>query len=87
MYNSIAEGELPAWKLILQAAKVEFLEKGFQFASLGQIATAAGVITGAFYRCYSSEEAVFKALVGKQCTSFTDSSWCGDRAHIRSRVF
>ena len=29
MYNSIAEGELPDWKLILQAAKVEFLEKGF----------------------------------------------------------
>ena len=34
---------------IQQAARMEFLEKGFQSASLRNIVKAAGVTTGAFY--------------------------------------
>lgn len=48
---------------ILEAAKEEFLEKGFQKASLRSIVKIAGVTTGAFYRYYSSKEALFAALV------------------------
>lgn len=48
---------------ILEAAKEEFLEKGFQKASLRNIVKIAGVTTGAFYRYYSSKEALFAALV------------------------
>lgn len=48
---------------ILQAAEREFLDKGFQQASLRQIVREAGVTTGAFYRHYSTKEALFEALV------------------------
>ena len=48
---------------ILLAAKAEFLEKGFQHASLRNIVKAAGVTTGAMYGYYDSKEALFDALV------------------------
>ena len=48
---------------ILRAAEEEFLEKGFQNASLRNIVKTAGVTTGAFYRYYSSKDALFAALV------------------------
>lgn len=45
------------------AATAEFLEKGYQSASLRQIVKQAGVTTGAFYGYYGSKEALFAALV------------------------
>ena len=48
---------------IHQAAMQEFLDKGFQGASLRQIVKNAGVTTGAFYGYFSSKEALFNALV------------------------
>lgn len=39
------------------------MEKGFQNASLRNIVKTAGVTTGAFYRDYSSKDALFAALV------------------------
>ena len=48
---------------ILRAAMAEFLDKGFQGASLRQIVKNAGVTTGAFYGYFSSTEALFIALV------------------------
>ena len=48
---------------ILLAAKAEFLEKGFQYASLRNIVKTAGVTTGALYGYYDSKEALFDALV------------------------
>lgn len=48
---------------IHQAAITEFLDKGFQGASLRQIVKNAGVTTGAFYGYFSSKEALFAALV------------------------
>ena len=51
---------------ILNAAKSEFLEKGFKSASLRNIVKTAGVTTGAFYGYYKSKEELFDALVGKQ---------------------
>lgn len=50
-------------KQILLAAKAEFLEKGFQHASLRNIVKTAGVTTGALYGYYDSKEALFDALV------------------------
>ena len=57
--------ELPLSTLekILAAAKAEFLEKGYQSASLRNIVKSAGVTTGAFYGYYSSKEALFATLV------------------------
>lgn len=48
---------------ILHAAKSEFLQKGFQSASLRNIVKTAGVTTGAFYGYFSGKEALFAALV------------------------
>ena len=48
---------------ILDSSKKEFLEKGFQNASLRNISKNAGVTTGALYRYYDSKEALFSALV------------------------
>jgi len=48
---------------IQEAALAEFLDKGFQGASLRQIVKNAGVTTGAFYGYFSSKEALFNSLV------------------------
>ena len=48
---------------IQEAALTEFLEKGFQGASLRQIVKNAGVTTGAFYGYFSSKEALFASIV------------------------
>ena len=53
----------PTLEKIHQTATAEFLEKGFQGASLRNIVKSAGVTTGAFYGYYSSKEALFAALV------------------------
>lgn len=49
---------------IRDAALAEFLEKGFQKASLRSIAGRAGVTTGAFYGYYASKEELFEDLIG-----------------------
>ena len=48
---------------IQRAAMQEFLDKGFQGASLRQIVKNAGGTTGAFYGYFSSKEALFASLV------------------------
>lgn len=50
---------------IHQAAKAEFMEKGFSSASLRAIVKAAGVTTGALYGYYPSKEELFEGLVGE----------------------
>ena len=50
---------------IHKAGKAEFLEKGFQGASLRQIVKNAGVTTGAFYGYYPGKAQLFDALVAK----------------------
>ncbi len=58
------EEEKGTQERILAAAREEFLEKGFERASLRRIVKEAGVTTGAFYRYYPTKEALFDALVG-----------------------
>ena len=52
---------------IQETALTEFLDKGFQGASLRQIVKNAGVTTGAFYGYFSSKAALFKRLGGTPC--------------------
>ena len=61
----MSETENTTLKAILNAAKDEFLKKGFKSASLRNIVKTAGVTTGAFYGYYKSKEELFDALVGK----------------------
>ncbi len=48
---------------LLDAAAVEFGEKGFHEASISSITQAAGVALGTFYTYYDSKDAIFRALV------------------------
>lgn len=59
----MSEQEKSTLELIHTAAKAEFMEKGFQAASLRNIVKTAGVTTGAFYGYYDSKEELFAALV------------------------
>lgn len=61
----MAEQEKATLELLYEAAKAEFMEKGFQGASLRNIAKTAGVTTGAVYGYYNSKEELFKALVNE----------------------
>ena len=58
---------------ILAAAKREFLEKGYQAASLRNIVKTAGVTTGALYGYYDSKEALFAALVDESYRHVLDT--------------
>jgi len=48
---------------ILESAKAEFLDRGFEKASLKDICEKAEVTTGALYKRYSSKEELFCAVV------------------------
>lgn len=50
---------------ILDSAKSEFLDKGFDEASLRDICRNAGITTGAIYKRYSGKEELFHAVVGQ----------------------
>ena len=49
---------------LLDAATVEFGERGFHEASISGITRRAGVALGSFYTYFESKEAIFQALVG-----------------------
>lgn len=48
---------------IIQAATAEFLEHGYQKASLRKIAERAGISTGALYTRYENKDKLFSSLV------------------------
>ncbi len=52
-----------ATEKILNAATIEFMEKGYENANLRLIAQRAGVTTGAIYARYPTKDALFGALV------------------------
>ncbi len=57
---------------LIQAAKEEFLQKGFEKASLTNICKASGVTTGALYKRYKGKEELFCALVDDTVQSMKD---------------
>ena len=69
---------------IHKAAKKEFLDKGFQMASLRNIVKNAGVTTGAFYGYYKSKEAVLNKMVIRQLMDTLDET---EQQIIRLRYF
>lgn len=61
--------EISAYERIVLAATQEFLQKGFQGASLRHIATYAGMTTGAIYTYFADKEALFDTVVAPVYTS------------------
>lgn len=49
---------------LLDAAAIEFGERGFHEASISAITRRAGVALGSFYTYFDSKDAIFRALVG-----------------------
>lgn len=49
---------------LLDAAALEFGEKGFHEASISAITARAGTALGSFYTYFDSKDAIFRALVG-----------------------
>ena len=77
LYNGVMEarqidGNRTTLERIHQAAKAEFLEKGYKDASLRNIVKSVGMTTGAFYGYYKSKEELFEALVGEHYTYLLD---------------
>jgi AcrR family transcriptional regulator len=52
---------------ILAGARAVFLAQGFDAASMGEIARAAGVSKGTLYVYFESKEELFQAIVHQQC--------------------
>ena len=65
---------------IQEAAMAEFLDKGFQGASLRQIVKNAGVTTGAFYGYFSSKEALFASIQEFRHSGLLNFFKCGNRS-------
>lgn len=57
---------------IINSAKKEFLEKGFNKASLRKIAKDAGVTTGAMYGSFKDKESLFDEIVRECADYFSD---------------
>jgi AcrR family transcriptional regulator len=52
---------------IVEGARQVFLAQGFDAASMGEIARAAGVSKGTLYVYFKDKEELFEAIVGMQC--------------------
>jgi AcrR family transcriptional regulator len=57
---------------IITEGKKEFLEKGFEKASLRSIVKRAGVTTGAFYGYFPDKQSLFEALVSPAVQGLKD---------------
>ena len=55
---------------IIKAAKEEFMQYGFQKASLHKIAQNAGLTTGALYTRYKNKDALFCSLMANVMEAF-----------------
>lgn len=71
---------------LLEKAKEEFKEKGYEKASLREIAKKAGVTTGAIYTRYKNKEALFYTLCQEAIFAMEDYfniSKCSDKEFER----
>ncbi len=58
---------------ILAGARLVFLERGFDAASMGDIARAAGVSKGTLYVYFQNKEDLFASLVSAECRATAES--------------
>jgi AcrR family transcriptional regulator len=58
---------------LLAAARAAFVEKGFDGASMQDLARAAGMSAGNFYRYYPSKAAIVEAMVARDLAAVEDS--------------
>jgi len=61
--------EAPKRRQIIDGACRVFLDRGFDAASMGEIARQARVSKGTLYVYFKSKEELFEAIVGEQCNA------------------
>lgn len=74
-----------AHEKIVQAAKREFLEKGFKQASMRSIAARVGMSAAGLYRHFADKEALFAALVAPALAA-AESWFAAHRAREYARL-
>ena len=57
---------------LIESAKAEFMEKGYNKASLRSICAKAGVTTGALYFFFEDKADLYKAIIGKPVDELFD---------------
>jgi AcrR family transcriptional regulator len=62
-----AEQDSAKRRQIIEGARQVFLSRGFDAASMNEIARAAGVSKGTLYVYFQNKEQLFEALMGQQC--------------------
>src|ERR1700716_650549 len=63
----VRASEGPKRRQIIDGACRVFMERGFDAASMGEIARAAGVSKGTLYVYFENKEDLFQAIVGEEC--------------------
>ncbi|HZP77289.1 MAG TPA: TetR/AcrR family transcriptional regulator [Pseudolabrys sp.] len=62
-----ADDESAKRRQIIDGARAVFLAQGFDAASMGEIARAAGVSKGTLYVYFKNKEELFEAIVDQEC--------------------
>jgi AcrR family transcriptional regulator len=57
---------------IIEGARQVFMAQGFDAASMGEIARAAGVSKGTLYVYFENKEQLFEAIVGQECLAHAE---------------
>jgi AcrR family transcriptional regulator len=73
-------------ELLIRAAKEEFMEKGYNKASLRSICSKAGVTTGALYFFFENKEDLYEEITGKPKKELMDlirNHMAEDKASIK----
>ena len=65
----VKSSDVPKRRQIIDGACRVFLERGFDAASMGEIARAARVSKGTLYVYFNSKEELFEAIVEEQCNA------------------
>ena len=65
----VKSSDMPKRRQIIDGACRVFLERGFDAASMGEIARAARVSKGTLYVYFNSKEELFEAIVEEQCNA------------------
>ena len=71
---------------ILDGAREVFLARGFDAASMGDIAAAAGVSKGTLYVYFENKQKLFAALVAEQCRQTAERAFVLDAADQDARA-
>ena len=70
--SSLPKDKSASHACIVRAAKKEFLEKGFEKASMRSIAKDAGMTSAGLYRHFADKESMFAALVEPTLREFAE---------------